>query len=482
MSLTDRRLSLYLEENMATTAIIPLHINKGKTAGKCIKERLDYIMNPGKTQGGTLVSSHACAPETAANEFMLLRNAYLANTGRSIPGEIIGYHVRQSFKPGEITPELANKIGYELAARLTNGEHAYVVATHTDRRNIHNHIFICSYALDGNYKYKNVIRSNEEVFRISDELCREYGLSVVQNPQNKTVSYDKWQGNQKPIASRDFLRMAIDAALRLQPDGFDALMQLLEEIGCRIKRGAHISILPPDGKRYIRLDSLGTEYTEASLRRALDGEHIHAPRVPRADYTDSQVKRLIDIESKLREGKGRGFVVWAERNNIDAKAQSVIYLKENHIHSYAELKERIQTLRSARNAINASIREKQNRMKEINRQRQAIRDYRRTKDVYTKYRESGWSPKFYNAHRQEIEDHKSAQAVYAAMDGKMPSMKELAAEYDALRETLETEKSELEELKPQLTTLNHIKYNFDIITRDHLPEPTNLDREQSTER
>lgn len=467
---------------MATTAIIPLHINKGKTAGKCIKERLDYIMNPGKTQGDTLVSSHACAPETAANEFMLLRNAYLANTGRSIPGEIIGYHVRQSFKPGEITPELANKIGYELAARLTNGEHAYVVATHTDRRNIHNHIFICSYALDGNYKYKNVIRSNEEVFRISDELCREYGLSVVQNPQNKTVSYDKWQGNQKPIASRDFLRMAIDAALRLQPDGFDALMQLLEEIGCRIKRGAHISILPPDGKRYIRLDSLGTEYTEASLRRALDGEHIHVPRVPRADYTDSQVKRLIDIESKLREGKGRGFVVWAERNNIDAKAQSVIYLKENHIHSYAELKERIQTLRSARNAINASIREKQNRMKEINRQRQAIRDYRRTKDVYTKYRESGWSPKFYNAHRQEIEDHKSAQAVYAAMDGKMPSMKELAAEYDALRETLETEKSELEELKPQLTTLNHIKYNFDIITRDHLPEPTNLDREQSTER
>ena len=198
---------------MATTAIIPLHINKGKTAGKCIKERLDYIMNPGKTQGGTLVSSHACAPETAANEFMLLRNAYLANTGRTILGEIIGYHVRQSFKPGEITPELANNIGYELAARLTNGEHAYVVATHTDRRHIHNHIFICSYALDGNYKYKNVIRSNEEVFRISDELCREYGLSVVQNPQNKTVSYDKWQGNQKPIASRDFLRMAIDAAI-----------------------------------------------------------------------------------------------------------------------------------------------------------------------------------------------------------------------------------------------------------------------------
>ena len=130
------------------------------------------------------------------------------------------------------------------------------------------------------------------------------------------------------------------------------------------------------------------------------------------------MKRLIDIESKLREGKGRGFVVWAERNNIDAKAQSVIYLKENHIHSYAELKERIQTLRSARNAINASLREKQNRMKEINQQRQAICDYRRTKDVYTKYRESGWSPKFYNAHRQEIEDHKMRRQSMLQWTGK----------------------------------------------------------------
>lgn len=467
---------------MATTAIIPLHINKGKTAGKCIKERLDYIMNPGKTQGGTLVSSHACAPETAANEFMLLRNAYLANTGRTILGEIIGYHVRQSFKPGEITPELANKIGYELAARLTNGEHAYVVATHTDRRHIHNHIFICSYALDGNYKYKNVIRSNEEVFRISDELCREYGLSVVQNPQNKTVSYDKWQGNQKPIASRDFLRMAIDAALRLQPDGFDALMQLLEEIGCRIKRGAHISIKPPEGKKYIRLDSLGKEYSESALRKTLDGDHIHIPKVPRFDYTQSQVKCLIDIESKLRQGKGRGYAVWAERNNINAKAQSIIYLKENHISSFAELEEQIKELRSARNTLNASLREKKNRMKEINQLRQAIRDYRRTKDVYAKYKESGWSPKFYNAHREKIEAHKKAQAVYGSVDGKMPSLKELSAEYDALREETEKEKNELEEIKPALTNLNHVKYNFDILMRGHLPESPDLSREKREER
>ena len=163
--------------------------------------------------------------------------------------------------------------------------------------------------------------------------------------------------------------MAIDTALKMQPDGFDALMKMLEELGCRIKHGAHISIRPPEEKRFIRLDSLGAEYTEASLRKVLDGHHVHIPKIPQADYARAQVGCLIDIEQKLREGKGRGYAVWAELTNIDTKAQSVIFLKENHIESYAELEAQIESLRSKRNSINASIREKQNRMKEINRQR-----------------------------------------------------------------------------------------------------------------
>lgn len=282
--------------------------------------------------------------------------------------------------------------------------------------------------------------------------------------------YDKWQGEQKEVSQRDTLRMMIDAALRLQPDGFDALMQLMEESGCLIKRGAHISIRPLEGKRYIRMDSLGVEYSEEALQHTLSGKHIHIPKVPRGDYTLSQVKKLIDIESKLRAGKGRGYMVWAERNNIDAKAQSIIFLKEHQIGSLDELEVQLMTLRSARNALHASIREKQNRMKEINQQRQAIRDCHRTKDVYTQYKESGWSVKFYIEHRDKIEAHRKAQAVYTAADGKLPALKELTAEYDALREAKGRDETTLEQLKPQITTLNHIKYNFDILMRDQLPE------------
>ena len=109
---------------------------------------------------------------------------------------------------------------------------------------------------------------------------------------------------------------------------------------------------------------------------------MHIPKTPCADYSKSQIKRLIDIEDKLRAGKGKGYLVWAERNNIDAISQTVIFLKEHHLGSPEELEQQIDDLQSAHDEKKASIRQAQNRMKEINRQRQAIRDYRRTKEIY----------------------------------------------------------------------------------------------------
>ena len=454
---------------MAATRIISIHVNKGKTARQCITARLNYIMNPQKTDDGILISTFACSPETAADEFTLFRQEYQTNTGRVQENEVIAYHVRQSFTPGEITPEEANAIGKKLAEMITGGNHAFVVATHIDKEHIHNHIIFCSTDLEGRNKFRDVKRSAKDLAQISDDLCRENGLSVIENPQDKTVTYDQWQGNQRRFTHRDELRLIIDAALRMQPDGFDALLQLLEDAGCLIKRGAQISVKPPDGKRYIRLDTLGSEYGETSLRQFLAGKHVHIPKIPRGDFTESQIKRLIDIEAKLCAGKGKGYQVWAERNNIEAMSQMVIFLKEHQIGSPEELNEQIQELIDQRNSLKTSIQEKQTRMKEINCQRKAIRDYSRTKDVYTHYQESGWSSKFYQEHRQEIEDHKKAQAVYASLGGKLPTLKELSAEYDRLKEEKADDQTSLDELKSRLTNLKHIRYNYEILERDYAP-------------
>ncbi|MDO5397133.1 MAG: relaxase/mobilization nuclease domain-containing protein [bacterium] len=115
---------------MAATRVITMHINKGKTVAQCLADRTDYAKNPDKTDNGQLVSSYECNPDTVDAEFALSKREYLKNTGRTQKGDIIAYQVRQSFKPGEITPEEANAVGYEFAKQFTKGNHAFIVCTH----------------------------------------------------------------------------------------------------------------------------------------------------------------------------------------------------------------------------------------------------------------------------------------------------------------------------------------------------------------
>ena len=113
---------------MAATRIIKMHINKGKTVAQCLADRTDYAKNPDKTDNGQLISSYECNPDTVDAEFALSKREYFQITGRMQENDIIAYQVRQSFKPGEITPEEANEIGYEFAKRFTKGNHAFMHA------------------------------------------------------------------------------------------------------------------------------------------------------------------------------------------------------------------------------------------------------------------------------------------------------------------------------------------------------------------
>ena len=418
-----------------------MHINKGKTIAQCLKARVDYIENPEKTNGGELISSYACSPETADQEFLLARNEYMAITGRRIHNEVIAYQLRQSFKPGEVTPEEANRIGYELASRFLKSEHAFLVATHNDRRHVHNHIVFCATALDCTRKFRDILRSGKVLAELSDQICEEHQLSVIREPENQTVTYDKWLGENAKASQRDMLRMTIDAALRMQPDSFDALMQLLEEAGCRVKRGAQISIKPPGGKRFIRLDTVGTEYSEKVLRLTLAGKHVHIPKQARSKMPHAQIELLINIEAKMRAGKGKGYERWAERHNTDVLASSMLYLIE----------------------------------------KKAILVYRRTKDVYTQYRESGWSPAFYREHKADIDAHKEAQAVYSAAGGKLPTLSELSEEYDLLLSQKKQAGEQLSHLNDELKNLRHIKLNMDTLLDDERFEEGQTQRMRDAE-
>ena len=145
-----------------------------------MKDRIDYIENPEKTSKGELISSYECDPKLAWQEFLLDRNAYLSKRGSERKSDIIAYQIRQAFKPGEVSPNEANEIGYELAKRFTKGKHAFVVSTHIDRAHIHNHIIFNAVDLKTERKFRNFFLSSYAIRRLSDIICTEHRLSVVE--------------------------------------------------------------------------------------------------------------------------------------------------------------------------------------------------------------------------------------------------------------------------------------------------------------
>lgn len=128
---------------MATTYYKSCHVNKKMTAIETMRDRFDYGKNPKKTQDGAFVISYMCDAETAYAEFALDKAKYKAITGREQKAEhdVLYYHKRQSFMPGEIGHKSALKIGYETAMRWTKGKHAFFVVSHVDRPHPHVHIY-----------------------------------------------------------------------------------------------------------------------------------------------------------------------------------------------------------------------------------------------------------------------------------------------------------------------------------------------------
>ena len=220
---------------MATTRIMPLHIGKGRTESRAISEIIDYVANPQKTDHGRLITGYECDSRVADAEFMLAKRQYIAATGR-VRGadDVIAYHVRQSFCPGEITPEEANRLGVEFAKRFTKGKHAFSVCTHIDKAHVHNHIIWSSVNLDCDRKFRNFWGSTKAVRRLSDTICIENGLSIVENPKPHGKSYDQWLGDQAKPSHRELLRAAIDNALAQKPGDLDELLKLLRESGCEV--------------------------------------------------------------------------------------------------------------------------------------------------------------------------------------------------------------------------------------------------------
>ena len=450
---------------------MPLHIGKGRTFSTAIAHIIDYVKNPEKSDHGRLISSWQCDSRIADSQFFYFKQQYIRNTGK-VRGtdDVIAYHLRQSFRPGEITPEEANRLGYELAKRFTKENHAFIVCTHIDKAHVHNHIIWSAVALDEKKKFRNFWGSTNAIRRLNDTICFENGYSIVENPGKKGMSYDQWLGDRKKPSHRERICAAIDAAITQNPASFEALMELLKQAGYTVKNGKVPSLLGGDQKNYIRMDTLGENYTPEVLRAVIKGQRTHTPKKRRSTISqDTKIQLAVDFEAAVHSGKGPGFEKWAKLFNMKQGSKAVAYLQEHGLTSYADLEALNDELTHKSNTLRKEVRLLDDAIQENAITQKQIQKYAQTRKVYDGYIRAGYSKKYLEEHEKDILIHKAAKKYFddKGMD-IIPKTKDLKAEHIALVKKRTAVNSEYRKAKAEKEELSIVKANIDaILKQDH---------------
>ena len=397
---------------------------------------LDYVKNPDKTEQSQWISAYGCNPSLAEQEFLFSKRQYNMITGREPrENDVIAYHLRQSFKPGEIDPATANKIGYDLAMSLTKGRHAFIVCTHVDKAHIHSHIIFNSTSLDCTRKFRNFWGSSFAIRRISDILCLENGLSVIKDPQPSKGNYGTWLGDGKQTPIRERLELMIDEAL-VEAKDFDSFLAAMKAAGAEVKRGKHLAFRIPGGKRFIRCDSLRPDYFEDAIEERIAGTRIFQP-APRQSPVRRAPKMLIDIQSKMQQARSPGYEHWAKTFNLKEAAKTLVYLEQKGLLDYDDLTKASEDAGQRFDSLTDEIKAKEARLSEISTLQKWVGTYGKTRDTYMQYRKL--PPKdrkrFYDQHRGEIDSCLAAKKYFDSLSmKKLPSIQSLKQEYAQLSE------------------------------------------------
>lgn len=264
-------------ENPEKTASPKFYADRELTEqdGQELSDVIRYAVNSRKTQKADnedcavvhrFVSGINCSPSTARDEMLAVKKRF----GKE--DDTVAYHGYQSFAPGEATPELAHEIGVKLTERLWGDRYQVIVATHLDKENhLHNHFVVNTVSFADGIKYHRTRKDYHEMQTVSDALCREYGLSVIEQPQQgRGKQYGEWRAEQEQCPTwRGLIRADMDEAIRqsmTERQFFDALRNK----GYAVKVGKDISVRPPGKERFVRLmRNFGEDYSLDNIRKRI---------------------------------------------------------------------------------------------------------------------------------------------------------------------------------------------------------------------
>ena len=441
---------------MAITKIHPIEVTLNKA--------LDYIEDSKKTDEKMLCTGYCCEPEIATQQFDSVRK----HAGKE--GGYLAFHLIQSFSPGEVDFDTAHQIGIELADKLLMGKYQYVVSTHIDKGNVHNHIIFNSVSFKDYKKYNSSPSSYYFIRRLNDSLCKEHGLSVISEPKEKGMSHYEHTQRAQGKSWKQLLRETIDKSV-IKAREWDEFLELMKQQNYEIKDGKHIAFRAEGQERFIRSKSLGTDYTEEQLRNRIAG----AKRIDTS--RDNSISLMIDIETAFKniQGNTAGLEHWAVLQNLKNAAKTYNYIVENNL-DYDSFSAKLDACKIKSDDCRKRIKDIEKRIKEIDELAKNIDDFRTNKPVADKLETVVFKDKYRREHESELIIYTAAKKYLdkKIKGGKLPLIRSLRAEQKGLTAEKDKLYEEYHKAKSEQSELETVKKNLDTL----LGRDISLEREQ----
>ena len=247
---------------------------------QALADVIDYAEDGAKTHNKVYVSGINLSPNIARNQMVMTKLQF----GKT--DKILAYHGYQSFLSGEVTPNQAHEIGVELARRLWGDRFQILITTHLDKEHLHNHFCLNSVSFVDGKKFRGGSKAYWQMRAESDKICAEYGLSVIKNP-GKGKNYAEWKAEHdgRPTI-RGQIKEELDEIIKCSYT-YEQFRKILKQRGYEVKRDVkYVALKPAFSQRYIRLKSLGKNYSEEVIRQRIIAARngIRALDKPKSDY------------------------------------------------------------------------------------------------------------------------------------------------------------------------------------------------------
>jgi hypothetical protein len=327
----------------------------------------------------------------------------------------------------------------------------------------------CAASFQNHRKYISNKKSYAQIRRTSDELCKEYGLSVIKPSKNKGKHYAEHAADKAGGSWKSKLRVAIDLTIPQSSD-FEDFLCRMEQAGYEVKPGKHVSFRAPGQERFTRAKTLGTDYTEEAITGRISGEYA---RVPRAVRTAAQGRTapslIIDIEDSIKAQQSAGYAHWAKIANLKAAAKTLNFLTENGLLHYADLETKVAEVTIAFDDAAATLKAADRKLSDMAVLIKRREVYRATKPAADGLKVAKDKDAYRREHESALILHTAAAKALRKLrtdGGKITPLATLKAEHAKLAKRRDSLKAEYVKLREQAQSYGVVKRNVDSILSD----------------